>query len=120
MPNPILTKQQRATLFQPLFLSVLELLNGLSAGNPDLLFALRRKLAKELQYQERGTPRHRGNLKIIKRAEQKGLCAICKQQLPTKDAILDRLHAPNGYTAANTRLVCRTCDYDAQTAKRFS
>ena len=120
MPNPILTNEQRVTLFQPLFASVLERLTELSAGDPNLLFALRRKLAKELQYQERGTPQHRGLLKATKRGEQRGLCAICSQPLPEKDTILDRIHAPDGYTAANTRLVCRACDYAAQLAKNFS
>lgn len=120
MPNPILTKEQRITLFQPLFASVLERLTELSGGDSNLLFALRRKLAKELQYQERGTPRHRGLLKVAKRAQQNGLCAICHKSLPEKDTILDRMHAPDGYTAANTRLVCRTCDYDAQKGKNFS
>ena len=120
MPNPILTAEQRLTLFQPLFASVLERLDELSAGDPNLLFALRRKLAKELQYQERGTPQHRGLLKSAKRAEQRGLCAICNESLPEKDTILDRMHAPEGYTAANTRLICRKCDYASQLAKNFS
>jgi hypothetical protein len=120
MPNPILTAEQRAKLFQPLFTSVLQKLTELSGGDPNLLFALRRKLAKELQYQERGTPRHRGLLKTIKREEQHGHCAICRKLLPEKDTILDRIHAPDGYTAANTRLICRTCDYDAQAAKNFA
>lgn len=120
MPNPILSTEQRVTLFQPLFVSVLEHLNALSGGDPNLLFALRRKLAKELQYQERGRPQHRGRLKATKRREQHGLCYICSQQLPEKDTILDRSHAPGGYTAANTRLICRACDYAAQLAKNFS
>jgi hypothetical protein len=120
MPNPVLTSEQRASLFQPLFVSGLERLNELSGGDPDLLFALRRKLAKELQYQERGSPRHRRLLKEAKRIQQKSLCAICQQRLPDADTILDRIHAPKGYTPENTRLLCRACDYAAQRDKGFS
>ncbi len=49
----------------------------MSHGDPELLFAYRRKLFKELTYDERSKPSVRRRLKAIKRAEQHGLCAVC-------------------------------------------
>jgi hypothetical protein len=63
---------------------------------------------------------HRRALKILKRSQQEGRCAICHQPLPEKDAILDRLEAMSGYTEKNTRLLCRPCDYEVQAERRFT
>ncbi len=60
MANPQLTKRQREHLFTPLFKKTRDELERLSGGDADLLFALRRKLAKELGYLERGVPMMRG------------------------------------------------------------
>ncbi len=46
-----------------LFGQVRESLNGLSGGDADLLFAMRRRLYVRLMYEERGTPAHRTKLK---------------------------------------------------------
>jgi len=105
MANPQLTKEQREALFQPLFECVEEELERLSGGDERLLWALRRKLAKELVYLERSTPAARSKLKIQKRMEQKGICPVCNERLPEKNAELDRFEAFHGYTAENTRLV---------------
>lgn len=59
MPNPRLTDEQRETLFRPLFEKIKAELERLSGGDPKVLWALRRKLAKELIYLEKGTPAER-------------------------------------------------------------
>src|SRR6058998_3876571 len=111
MPNRQLTTDELQTLFRPFLDDVRSRLKRLSNGDEKLLFALRRKLAKELGYDERGKPMQRRTLKAVKRALQGGKCAICSEPLPEKNVVLDRLEAMNGYTEANTRLICRPCDY---------
>src|SRR6266571_4100481 len=98
MPNRQLTERELADLFAPLLAEVRNRLTTLSGGDSKLLFALRRKLAKELSYDERGTPMQRRYLKALKRGEQGGKCAICKRDLPEKNVVLDRLEAMDGYT----------------------
>ena len=120
MANPQLSKEQRETLFQPLLERVKAELERLSGGDERLLWALRRKLAKELVYLERSTPAARSKLKFEKRMEQKGLCPICNELLPEKNAELDRFEAFHGYTADNTRLVHHECHISEQVKKRYS
>lgn len=60
-------------------------LDSVGAGDAGLHWALRRKLYKELMYDERGKPRHRRRLKQLKREQQRGLCAICAQSRRRKD-----------------------------------
>jgi hypothetical protein len=78
MANPRLTKDQRADLFAPLFDLVRNELDRLSAGDPELLWALRRKLAKELTYLERSTPSERGKLKalVFQSGARQGSCRL--------------------------------------------
>ena len=57
----------------------------LSNGDAGLLFALRRKIYKELTYDERTKPMARRKLKEQKRKEQGGLCPVCHRPLPAKD-----------------------------------
>jgi hypothetical protein len=52
----------------------------LAADNADLLWALRRKIAKQLIYDERGTPMQRRKVKREKLKEQKGICALCSER----------------------------------------
>lgn len=92
----------------------------LSEGNSDLLFAYRRKIYKELTYDERSKPMARRQLKDQKWKEQRGLCAICQNELPAKYAILDRLNAADGYTTENTRLVHQECDVSQQAGKGYA
>jgi len=120
MANPQLTKQQREDLFAPLFKKTKEELDRLSSGDADLMFALRRKLSKELMYLERGVPIIRVKLKAQKRKEQNGLCAVCMKALPEKGAELDRFEAKLGYTAQNTRLVHHECHIEDQTKKKYA
>lgn len=120
MPNRQLSTVELATLFSPLLAAVRDRLKELSAGDEALLWALRRKLAKELSYDERGKPMHRKALKAFKRGEQGNRCALCACELPEKYVILDRLTAMGGYTKDNTRLLCRECDSRLQAERKFA
>jgi len=119
MPNPQLTKNQRTEMFDPLFEWIKEQLKQLSGNDPDLLFALRRKLYKELSYLERGCPMSRKRVKALKRKEQGGLCAVCHKPLPDTYTELDRIEAKGGYTKENTRLVHHECHILEQLQKKF-
>jgi len=119
MPNPQLTKEQRETLFGPLFERVKAELGKLSNGDPAVHWALRRKLAKELGYLERGKPSHRKRLKEQIFSEQVAFCAICGDILPFKETELDRIEAFGGYTRENTRLVHHKCHRAQQKQKGF-
>jgi hypothetical protein len=95
-------------------------LERLSAGDPELLFAYRRKVFKELTYDERSKPMVRRKLKDLKWKKQRGLCALCGKELPEKYTVLDRLNAADGYTEANTRLIHSECDVEHQACKRYA
>ena len=94
-------------------------LETLSHGDRELLFAYRRKVFKELTYDERSKPMVRRKLKDQKWKEQRGLCAICGKELPERYAVLDRLIAAVGYTKPNTRLIHQECDAKHQEAKGY-
>jgi hypothetical protein len=91
----------------------------LAGGDALLLFAYRRKIAKELVYDERGKPIFRKALKARKMGEQVGICAVCSNPLPAKYTVLDRFNAHAGYTPENTRLICAACDLKTQTERGF-
>ncbi len=95
-------------------------LEALSRGKKDLLFAYRRKIFKELTYDERSKPMVRRKLKDQKWKEQRGLCAICGKELPDKYMVLDRLNAADGYTKENTRLIHQECDVAHQASKGYA
>ena len=99
---------------------VRENLQELSSGDAELMWALRRKVTKELSYDERGKPMHRKILKAQKRGEQGNHCAACSGELPEKNAVLDRPEAMGGYTVENTRLLCPTCDVRIQQERHYS
>jgi hypothetical protein len=120
MANRQLTPHEREHLFAPLIAEVRRRLNDLAGGDAELRFALNRKLFKDLSYDERGTPMQRRALKALKRAEQDGLCLECRTTLPDSDAVLDRLSAMDGYTSANTRLLCSPCDRRIQAERGFT
>jgi hypothetical protein len=120
MPNPQLTKEQIKTHFTPLFQRVVGDLVQLAGGDEGLLFALRRKLAKELTYEERSGPSVRKRLKRLKREAQKNICPVCRHLLPPRYCVLDRLEAPKGYTMENTRLICDACDRQIQEDRNFA
>lgn len=94
-------------------------LERLSAGDPALLFAFRRKVSKELTYDERSSPAERNKLKARKLIDQRGLCTICGKPLAEKYNVLDRLNAEDGYTAENTRLIHANCDIEVQKSRGY-
>jgi len=98
---------------------VREKLVHLARGDNELHWALRRKLAKELTYDERSRPGDRVKLKAFKRGQQDNRCALCSCDLPEKYAILDRVEAMKGYTPENTRLICRECDERVQKERGY-
>src|SRR5438552_18871462 len=116
MPNRQLTSEELKILFAPLMADVRQRLDKLSGGDQGLRWALRRKLFKELAYDERGKPMQRKKLKEVKRAAQDNKCASCAKPLPWKYAVLDRIEAMGGYTPENTRLICQDCDTKTQVA----
>ncbi|HEY3155364.1 MAG TPA: hypothetical protein VGK76_01890 [Candidatus Eisenbacteria bacterium] len=120
MANRRLSATEVAEIFRPILEEVRAKLRGTSRGDEALHWALRRKLTKELMYDERGKPLHRVKLKALKRGEQGGKCALCHCELPERNAVLDRLEAMKGYTADNTRLLCPDCDHKAQVERGFA
>lgn len=119
MPNRRLTVDELSKV-RVLLDSVRAQLEALSDGDPALLFAYRRKVYKELTYDERDKPMVRRQLKTLKRRQQEGICPICRKPLPEKYCVLDRLEAVAGYTAENTRLICQECDIATQSAKGYA
>lgn len=119
MPNPRLTPEQLDHA-RKLLDEIRERLAALSGGDRDLLFAYRRKIAKELTYDERSKPMERRRLKQFKMKEQGGLCPLCSELLPKRGAVLDRTRAVDGYTAENTRLIHAACDVAHQASKGFT
>ena len=94
----------------------------LSGNDSDLQFAIRRKIAKELTYDERGKPMQRKKLKLKMLRLQNGLCANCNNPLPllARGAVLDRQNAMAGYTVENVKLICRKCDDKIQESRTFT
>ena len=119
MPNRRLTQNELSSA-RELLGEIRERLALLSDGDPELLFAFRRKLFKELTYDERSSPMVRRKVKAAKRLEQRGLCVVCQQSLPDKYAVLDRLVASAGYTVENTRLIHQDCDIQAQVSRGYA
>jgi len=117
--NRQLSSDELTRLFAPLFAEVRGRIEAVGEGDEGLCWALRRKLAKELTYLERGKPMHRRALKAVKRAEQAGKCAKCGKELAAHGPVLDRFDAMLGYTQENTRLLCHDCDWAIQTERRF-
>lgn len=118
MPNRMLTpvELERARV---LLGEIRGQLVALAGDDAELLFAYRRKIAKELIYDERSPPMVRRRLKAQKRVDQEGQCARCHAPLPEKYVVLDRIEASRGYTAANTRLICEKCDREIQEERRY-
>jgi hypothetical protein len=89
-------------------------IDAVAAGDEAVRFQMRRYVAKRLEFDERGTPTQRRKLKDQKFKFQRGLCYECALPLPQRGAELHRLRAIDGYTEANTRLLCRSCHEKAQ------
>jgi len=95
-------------------------LQDLSGGDPELLFAFRRKIYKELTYDERGKPTERAKLKAVKHALQGGRCAECGDEMPLRYSELDRKRAADGYSPENTELVHASCHQTRQALKNYA
>lgn len=119
MTNPQLTKKQREELFAPLFETVKAELEKSAAGDKRLLWALRRKLVKELGYLERGRPADRNKLKAVMWTKQNGICALCDKPMEQKNSELDRYEAFLGYVESNVRLVHHACHIEDQARKGY-
>lgn len=119
MPNRRLTSDE-LDLANAILDAARQRLEEGAKGDQELLFALRRKVAKELTYDERSKPMVRRALKRKMRALQNGLCPLCKEQLPERYCVLDRFNAADGYVPENVRLICENCDRRVQAERRFS
>lgn len=120
MPNPMLSREDREHLFRPLFAEIVAMITEAADGDEDRLWALRRKIAKELVYIERSRPGDRAKLKKLMRSKQNGLCALCGLHLPEKGSELDRFVAKLGYVESNVRLVHHECHIKDQAAKGYA
>lgn len=118
--NRQLSPDELLQLFRPLLADVRARLRELAGTDDALHFALRRKLFKELVYDERSKPMQRRALKATKRLEQGGRCALCGDALPARGAVLDRFEAMKGYIASNVRLLCPRCDAAEQEKKGYT
>jgi hypothetical protein len=103
-----------------LLADIRERLASLSADDPLLLFAYRRKVVKELGYDERGKPGARAKLKALKWGQQNGACHHCGREMPLKYSELDRKNAADGYTVENTELVHAKCHQARQADKAYT
>lgn len=119
MPNRNLNPDE-LKIANELLAEVRNKLQALSGRDQSLLFAYRRKIIKELGYDERGKPGMRAKLKAFKLDQQKGKCAHCHEYLPIKYSELDRKNAADGYTPENTELVHAKCHHERQAAKNYS
>lgn len=121
MPTRKLNEQE-LRMTNSLLEEVRQSIQKLSGNDSDLQFAIRRKIAKELSYDERGKPTQRKQLKLKMLRLQKGLCAKCGKPLPllARGAVLDRQNAMAGYAVENVRLICRACDDEIQESRSFT
>lgn len=119
MPNRRLNNEQIEEA-NALLKEIREKIEVLGGNDRDLKFAYRRKVFKELMYDERSKPMIRRALKAKKMKEQNGLCPICNQELGKSYMVLDRFIAVDGYTAENTRLIHPDCDRKVQEDRKFT
>jgi hypothetical protein len=95
-------------------------LTVLAGNDPLLMFAYRRKVVKELGYDERSNPTARAKLKSLKWHRQERRCAECGREMPLKYSELDRMNAAERYTEQNTELVHAKCHQARQAAKGYA
>jgi hypothetical protein len=115
MPNRNLDAGE-LSLANALLAEIRKRLDDLANGDPLLLFAYRRKVVKELGYDERGKPGARVKMKALKWGLQGGLCVECGRAMPLEYSELDRKNAADGYTRENTELVHTSCHQARQGA----
>ena len=110
MITPKLNPQQTADA-DALFTRLKADLLALSGGDEDLLFNFRRKMYKELMYDERGTPLARQRLKKATWKLQEGKCAVCGKELAFEGSELERIYAPKGFVEGNVKVVHHECNH---------
>lgn len=114
--NHRLTPGERAHS-DALLLHVRTAIEGL---DPEVRFAVRRRLWNRLMLDERGTPAMRNKIKKAKHLAQQGKCGICGTELPLKYSELDRKKASAGYTMENTRLIHHQCHINDQAWRGYA
>ena len=119
MPNRNLTAPELKSANE-LLAEIRERLAELAGSDPLLMFAYRRKIVKELSYDERSKPGVRAKLKAMKWGLQNGKCAECQKDMPLAYSELDRKSAADGYTVENTELVHAECHRARQAANRYT
>lgn len=119
MPNRRLTADE-LLIANELLANMRAELERCSGGDAELLFALRRKVAKELTYDERDKPMVRRALKRKMRKLQSGMCPLCEAELPDRYCVLDRFNAADGYVEENVRLICEACDRKVQRERGYT
>lgn len=118
MANPQLSQAQFSKA-NKLLNKIRKEMKKLASNNPELIFAFRRKIYKELTYDERSKPARRKKLKKKIWKKQAGHCFKCKKKLPKNSGVLDRLRAIDGYTEKNVRLICPRCDRKIQEKRGY-
>ena len=119
MPNRRLNSDERKVASQ-IITETKKRIATFSKRDAELEWAMRRYIYIRLQHDERGTPMERRALKTKLRSRQNNLCPLCGEQLPEKNAVLDRLEAMKGYTQDNTRLLCPNCDKKVQQERGYT
>lgn len=117
--NPRLNEAQ-LELANVLLNEIRDRIAEVAVGDDDAYFAFRRKIAKELTYDERGKPTLRKRLKYQLMRDQEGLCVDCGEPLEEKGSVLDRKEAKYGYTKENVELIHPTCDQRRQAELGYS
>jgi len=118
MPNPQLSKSQLQQA-KELLDEIRGKIKALANNDRELIFAFRRKVRKELMYDERSTPIQRRKLKDLMWKKQKGICPECGNKLPLKYSVLDREEAIKGYVENNVELICPDCDKKRQRGRGY-
>lgn len=118
MPNPTLDADDLRQVNRLLKLTR-QRIDRLADGDAARRFAFRRKVWKELVYDERSKPMVRRRLKKLMWEKQKRLCAMCKKRLLLAYSELDRKQASAGYVEANVRLVHAKCHHRDQARKAY-
>lgn len=120
MSNPIRLSPEQSGKANELLALVRHRLDELSDGDAKVLYHMRRRIRIRLEHDERDTPAARRKLKDQKWKEQRGKCAICKEDLPETETELDRLDPYGGYTRENTQLLHHACHRKQQAERGFA
>ena len=118
MANPQLNEKQ-LEIARKLLIKIRKDIARLAKDDTSLIFAFNRHIRKRLEFDERGTPVVRRKIKNLMWKRQKGMCAICKKELPEKYTELDRFDAKAGYIETNVQLVHHECHINSQAEKGY-